>query len=104
MSQSNQNGRASYLNKINLPNLPIFFSKFKAKHAIEERSQCLEESHNCFESKVAQGFRFVDLNFLIEQLRRGVHVKVSFLKSTAFSSKIVLLKLRVKINVKSTIL
>ena len=47
-------------------------SKFKAKHAIEEQSQCLEESQNCFfESKGAEGFRFIELNFLIEQLRRG---------------------------------
>ena len=30
-------------------------SKFRAKHAIEEQSQCLEESQNCFESKVAEG-------------------------------------------------
>ena len=47
-----------------------FVSKFKTKHATEEQSQCLEESHNCFESKVAEGFRFIDLNFLAEQLRR----------------------------------
>ena len=40
-----------------------FVSKFKAKHAIEEQSQCLEESQNCFESKVGEGFRFIDLNF-----------------------------------------
>ena len=38
-------------------------SKFKAKHAIEEQNQCLEESQNCFESKVAEGFRFTDLKF-----------------------------------------
>ena len=48
-----------------------FFSKFKAKHAIEEQSQCLQESQNYFESKVAEGFRFIDLNVLIERLRRG---------------------------------
>ena len=60
-----------------------FVSKFKAKHAIEEQSQCLEESQNCFESKVAEGFRFIDLYFLIEKgLRRGpgegvaVHIAV----------------------------
>ena len=46
-----------------------FVSKFKAKHAIEEQSQCLEESQNCFERKVAEGFRFNDLNFFNEQLR-----------------------------------
>ena len=40
-----------------------FVSKFKTKHAIEEQSQCLEESQNCFESKVPEGFRFIDLNF-----------------------------------------
>ena len=77
---------------------------FKAKYAIEEQSQCLEESQNCFESKVGEGFRFIDLNFLIEQLKSGcciVHVKVSFLTPTAFSSKTGLLKLGVKINVKS---
>ena len=45
-----------------------FGSRFKAKHA---QSQCLEESQNCFESKIGEGFRFIDLNFLIEQLRRG---------------------------------
>ena len=45
-----------------------FVSKFKAKHAIEEQIQCLEESQNCFESKVAEGFRFIDLKFL---LRKG---------------------------------
>ena len=48
-----------------------FVSKFKAKHAIEDQSQCFEGSQNCFERKVAEGTRFVDLNFLIEQLRRG---------------------------------
>ena len=47
-----------------------FVSKFKAKHAVEEQSQCFEESQNCFESKVTEGFRFNDLNFLIEQLRK----------------------------------
>ena len=48
-----------------------FVSKFKAKHAIEEQSQCLEKSQNCFESKAGEGFRFIDLNSLIQQLRRG---------------------------------
>ena len=38
-----------------------------AKHAIEEQSQ----SQGCFESKVGEGFRLIDLSFLIEQLRRG---------------------------------
>ena len=36
-----------------------FVSKFKAKHAIEEQIQCLEESQNCFESKVAERFRSI---------------------------------------------
>ena len=48
-----------------------FVFKFKAKHAIEEQSQCIEESENCFESKFGEGFIFTDLNFLIEQLRKG---------------------------------
>ena len=39
-----QDGRASSVNKIRLQNLPSFASKFKAKHATEEQSQCLEES------------------------------------------------------------
>ena len=66
----------------------MLFHKFEAKHAIEEQSQCLEESQNCFESKVAEGFRFIDLNFLIEQLRRGCcNVKVSFLTPTGFLLK-----------------
>ena len=34
---------------------------------MEKQSQCLEESQNCFESKVAEGFRFIDLNFFIER-------------------------------------
>ena len=69
MSQSRWKGQFCKQNK--LAKSASFVSKFKAKHAIEEQSQCLEESQNCFESKVAEGFRFVDLNFLIEQLRRG---------------------------------
>ena len=45
-----------------------------AKHAIEEQSQ----SQSCFESKVGEGFRLIDLSFLIEQLRRvAAHVKQS---------------------------
>ena len=46
-------------------------NRVKTKHAIEEQSQCLEEAQNCFESKVDEGFGFIDLNFFIEQLRRG---------------------------------
>ena len=38
-----------------------------AKHATEDQS----ESQSCFESKVGEGFRLIDLSFLIEQLRRG---------------------------------
>ena len=53
-----QDRRASSVNKISLPNLPIFVSKFKAKHAIEKQSQRLEESQNCFESKVAERAEF----------------------------------------------
>ena len=40
-----------------------FVSKFKPKHALGEQSQCLEESQNCFESKVGEGFRFFDSIF-----------------------------------------
>ena len=40
-----------------------FVSEFKAKQPPEKQSQCLEESQNCFESKAAEGFRFIDLNF-----------------------------------------
>ena len=60
----NQDGRAGQFCKQNkLAKSANFVSKFKAKHAIEEQSQCLEESQNCFESKVGEGFRFVDLIF-----------------------------------------
>ena len=40
-----------------------FVAELKAKYAIEEQSKCLEESQNCFEIKVAEGFRFIDLKF-----------------------------------------
>ena len=66
MSQSRWKGQFCKRNK-----LANFVSKFKAKHAIEEQSRCLEESQNCCESKVGEGFRFIDLNCLIEQLRIG---------------------------------
>ena len=91
------------MNKISLPNLPILFPSFnKAKHAIEEQSQCLEESQNCFESKVGEGLRFIDLNVLIEQLRRGCCACKSIIfTATELSSKIGLLKLGVKTNVKN---
>ena len=61
MSQSRWKGQFYKQNK--LANSANFVFKFIAKHAIEEQSQCLEESQNCFESKVAEGFRFIDLNF-----------------------------------------
>ena len=66
MSQSRSMGQFCKQNK--LAKSSNFVSKFKAKHAEEKRSQCLEESQNCFESKVDEG---LDLNFLTEQLRRG---------------------------------
>ena len=69
MSQSRWKGQFCKQNK--LAKSTNFVSKFEPKHAIGEQSQCLKESQNCFESKVAEGFRFIDLNFLIEQLRRG---------------------------------
>ena len=69
MSPSRWKGQFCEQNK--LAKSANFVSKFKAKHTTEERSQCLEESQNCFESKVSEGFKFINLNFLIEQLRRG---------------------------------
>ena len=69
MSQSRWKGKICKQNK--LAKSADFVSKFKAKHAVKEQSQCLEESQNYSESKVAERFRFIDLNFLIEQLRRG---------------------------------
>ena len=61
-----------------------------------------EESQNCFERKVGEGFGFIGLNFFIEQLRRGCCTcKVSFLTPTAFSSKIGLLKLVLKSTLKA---
>ena len=69
MSQLGWKGQFCKKNK--LAKSANFVSKFKAKHAIEEQNQCLEESQNCFESKVAERFRFIDLNVLIEQLGRG---------------------------------
>ena len=103
MFQSRWKGQFCKQNK--LDKSANFVSKFKAKHATEEQSQCLAESQNCFESKVAEVFRFIDLNFLIKQLRRGCCTcKVSFLSPTEFSPKIRLLKLGVKTNMKSIIL
>ena len=67
MSQSRWKGQLCKQNKP--AKSANFVSEFKAKHATEEQSQCLVESQNCFESKVGEGLRFIDLNFLIEQLR-----------------------------------
>ena len=52
MSQSRWKGQFCKQNK--LTKSANFVSKLKAKHAIEEQSQCLEESQNCFESKVGE--------------------------------------------------
>ena len=103
MAQSRWKGQFCKQNK--LAKSANSVSKFKAKHAIEEQHKCLEESQNCFESKVSEGFRFTDLNFLLSSREEvAVHVKVSFLTPTAFSSKTGLLKLGVKISVKSIML
>ena len=69
MSQSRWKCQFCKQNK--LAKSATFVSKFKAKHAIEEQCQCLEESKNCFESKVDEGYKFIDLNLLIEHLRKG---------------------------------
>ena len=55
MSQSRWKGQFCKQNK--LAKSVDFVSKFKVKHAIEEQSQCLEESQNWFESRVGEGFR-----------------------------------------------
>ena len=56
--------RPNSVNKIIKPAKSAnFVSKFKAKHAIEEQSQYLEESQNCFESKVAEGVYIYSLEF-----------------------------------------
>ena len=60
MSQSRWKGQFCKQNK--LAKSANFVSKFKAKHAIEERSQYLEESQNCFERKISEDIRFIDLN------------------------------------------
>ena len=54
MSQSRWKDQFCKQNK--LAKSANFVSKFKAKHAIEEQSQC-------FESKVGEGFRFIDSIF-----------------------------------------
>ena len=63
MSQSRWKRQSSKQNK--LAKSSNFVSKFKAKHAIEEQSQCLEESQNCFESKVGEGFYLLTSIFLL---------------------------------------
>ena len=69
MSQSRK--RDQFYKRNKLAKSANFVSKFKAKHAIGEQNQCLEESQNCFESKVGEGFRFIDSIFFTEQFRRG---------------------------------
>ena len=54
MSQSRWKGQFCKQNKLAIS--VNFVSRFKDKHAIEEQSQCLEESQNCFESKITEGF------------------------------------------------
>ena len=87
MSQSRWKGRFCKQNK--LAKSANFVSKFKAKNAIKEQ--------NCFESKIGEGFRFIDLNFLIEQLRRGCCTckSIIFHVNWVFS-EIGLLKLSIK--------
>ena len=63
MSQSRWKNQFCKQNK--LVKSANFVSKFKAKHDIGEQSQCLEESQNCFESKVGEGFRFIDSIFFL---------------------------------------
>ena len=63
MSQSKWKGQFCKQNK--LAKSANFVSEFKTKHAVEEQSQCLEESQNCFESEVGEAFRFIDLNCLL---------------------------------------
>ena len=46
----NHDGKAEFCKQNKLAKSASFVSKFKVKHAIEEQSQCLEESQNCFES------------------------------------------------------
>ena len=47
----NQDGKSNSVKQNKLGKSANFVSKFKAKHAVEEQSQCLEESQHCFESK-----------------------------------------------------
>ena len=50
MSQSRWKGQFCKQNK--LPKSASFVSKFKAKHAVEEQSQCLEESQIVLKAKL----------------------------------------------------
>ena len=59
MSQSRWKGQFCKRNKI--AKSANFVSKFKAKHATEEQSQCPEESQNCFESLKAKLLKDLDL-------------------------------------------
>ena len=52
MLQSRWKGQFCKQNK--LAKSANFVSKFKAKHAIEEQSQCLEESQNCLKAKLVK--------------------------------------------------
>ena len=52
MSQSRWKGQFCEQNK--LAESANFVSKFKAKHAIEEQSQCLEESKTVLKAKFVQ--------------------------------------------------
>ena len=52
MSQSRWKGQLCKQNK--LAKSANFVSKLKAKLAIQEQSQCLQESQNCFESKLVK--------------------------------------------------
>ena len=65
MPQPRWKGQICKQNKLDIS------SNVNAKHAIAEQSQ----SQSCFENKVDEGFRLIDLSFLIEQLR--AHVKQS---------------------------
>ena len=64
-NKSQSRWKGQFCKQTKLAKSANFVSKFKAKHAREEPSQCLEGSQNCFESKVGERFRFIDLNFFI---------------------------------------
>ena len=50
-----------------------FVFKFKVKHAIEEQSQCLEESQNCLESKVGTPYNVCSVYRGVFSTSRGYH-------------------------------